>query len=292
MPVSHDSSGGFTPSTYVGVDLGATNVRAGLAQGDELLQIDAAEIDSAGSVSDVMESVYSVVEKVWTDDVAGIGIGVPSVVDVERGIVFDVQNIPALKEVPVKTLLEDRFDRPAFVNNDVNCFVLAEYTFGKARGHRHVAGCNLGTGFAAGLIIDGRLYEGPNCGAGEVGMIPYLDSIVEDYASGLFFIRQNLDAAAVHDAAVAGDSDASRLWQEFGRHVGVAMKIMMYAFDPEIIILGGSIRKAYDLFREEMWSEMDDFAYRMTLERLVLDVSNLEHAGLLGAARLPSMRRA
>ncbi len=292
MPDLPEATGGSASSAYVGVDLGATNVRAGLVLGDELVRIEAAGIDSGGSVSEVMKSVYSAIENVWTDDVAGIGIGAPSVVDVEHGIVYDVQNIPALKEVPVKSLLEDRFGRPAFVNNDVNCFVLAEYTFGKARGYRHVAGCNLGTGFAAGLIIDGGLYEGPNCGAGEVGMIPYLDSIVEDYASGLFFIRQNLDAAAVHDAAVAGDLDAKALWQEFGRHVGVAMKIMMYTFDPQMIVLGGSIRKAYDLFQKEMRSEMNDFAYRVTLERLVLDVSDLEHAGLLGAARLPSTHRA
>ena len=289
--MQHENTGNAAGPAYVGVDLGATNVRAGFVRGGELHRIEAAGINSEGSVDDVMESVYTAIDRVWSDDVAGIGVGFPSVVDVDRGIVYDVQNIPALDEVPVKSLLEDRFGRPTFVNNDVNCFVLAEYTFGKARGHRHVAGCNVGTGFAAGLIIDGRLYEGPNCGAGEVGMLPYLDSIVENYVSGLFFIRQGLDAADVHDEALAGDAKALALWKEFGKHLGVAMKIMMYAFDPQVIILGGSIRKAYDLFQEAMWKEMNDFAYRKTLERLVLEVSDLDHAGLLGAASLPNMRR-
>lgn len=275
---------------FVGVDLGATNVRAAAVRGSEPGTVQSAAIDAGGSVEDVMDRMYDVIDEVWSDDVAGIGVGVPSVVDVEEGIVYDVQNIPSMTEVPIKDLLEERFDRPAFVNNDVNCFVLGEYAFGKARGFRHVAGCNIGTGFAAGLLLDGRLYEGPNCGAGEFGMIPYMDSILENYCSGLFFIRQGLDAAEQHDAARAGDAEAVELWHEFGGHLGKAMQIVMYTVDPQIIVLGGSIRRAYDLFQETMWEELRRFAYGKTLERLTFELSDLDNAGLLGAARLPAKR--
>ena len=279
-------------SAYVGVDLGATNVRASVVRGSLPGPVKSVSIDAAGSVDDVMERIYHVIDEVWDDGVSGIGVGVPSVVDVECGIVFDVQNIPSMVEVPVKGLLEARFDRPAFVNNDVNCFVLGEFAFGKARGYRHVAGCNIGTGFAAGLIIDGRLYEGPNCGAGEFGMIPYRDSILEDYCSGLFFIRRGLDAGDLHDEARLGGTEAVALWREFGLHLGKALQIVMYSMDPEIIVLGGSIRKAYDLFRDAMWEELGQFAYGQSLKRLVVELSDLEHAALLGAARLPEAHRA
>ena len=275
---------------YVGVDLGATNVRAAVVRGSTPEMVQSVAIDAGGSVDDVMNRMYDVIDEVWSDDVAGIGVGVPSVVDVEKGIVYDVQNIPSMAEVPVKALLEGRFDRPAFVNNDVNCFVLGEHGFGKARGYRHVAGCNIGTGFAAGLLIDENLYEGPNCGAGEFGMIPYEDSILENYCSGLFFIRQGLDAAERRDAAQAGDAEALALWREFGGHLGKAMQIVMYTIDPQIIVLGGSIRRAYDLFQEAMWEELRRFAYRQTLKRLVFELSDLEHAALLGAAQLPAKR--
>ncbi len=275
---------------YVGVDLGATNVRAAVVRGARLGPVTSVAIDADGTVGDVMNCIYEVIAEIWTDDVEGIGVGVPSVVDVEQGIVYDVQNIPSMTKVPVKALLEKKYDRPAFVNNDVNCFILGEYAFGKAQGYRSIAGCNIGTGFAAGLIIDGRLYEGPNCGAGEFGMIPYLESILEDYCSGLFFIRQGLDASRVHEAARAGDAGSRELWREFGKHLGQAMQIVMYAIDPEVIVLGGSIRKAYDLFQDAMWEEIRRFAYGNTLERLVLELSDLDHAALLGAARLPATR--
>lgn len=274
---------------YIGVDLGASNVRAALIDDGRLGSVEAAPIDSEGSVDDVMEAVHALISRIWIDEVAGLGVGVPSVVDVERGVVYDVQNIPSMREVPVKSLIEREFGRPTFVNNDVNCFILGEHTFGTARGRRSVVGCNIGTGFAAGLIIDGKLYEGPNCGAGEFGMIPYLDSILEDFCSGLFFIRQGLDAADVHSAALGGDAAAAELWREFGRHLGTAMQVVMYSIDPEVIVLGGSIRKAYPLFEESMWSEIRKFAYRKSLERLELYVSDLDHAALLGAAQLPAV---
>lgn len=272
---------------YLGIDLGATNVRAGLVRGQDFLEVTSRSIDADGSVDTVMDQIFALVDGMASDSVAAFGIGVPSVVDVDTGVVYDVQNIPSMKEVPFGEMFTARYGRPAFVNNDVNCFVLGEYAFGKARGFRHVAGLNLGTGFAAGLIVNGELYEGPNCGAGEFGMIPYGESILEEYCSGLFFIRRGLDAGEMYRRAEAGDGVARSLWEEFGHHVGNAVKSVMYGFDPEIIIVGGSIRKAYDHFQEAMWKTISDFGFRRTLERLVFELSDLEHAPLLGAAELP-----
>lgn len=275
---------------YVGVDLGATNVRAGVIAHDRLGEMSSTLIDSEGSPESVMERMYEVIDAVWTSGVRGIGVGVPSVVDVAEGIVFDVQNIPSMTEVPVKSLLEDRYDRPTFVNNDVNCFVLGEHAFGKARGYRHVAGLNLGTGFAAGLILNGRLFEGANCGAGEIGMVSYGDSTLENHCSSIFFSRRGLDAAETYRRADRGDEAALAVWNEFGRHVGEAVKATLYTYDPEIIVIGGSIRKAYAFFEETMWATVRDFAFRKTLERFRLELSDLEHAPLLGAATLPRLQ--
>lgn len=272
---------------YMGIDLGATNVRAGVVRGQDLLHVTSRDIDADGSVDVVISQIFELVDDVVTDEVSGFGVGVPSVVDVVTGVVYDVQNIPAMKEVAFKEQFEGRYGRPTYVNNDVNCFVLGEYAFGKARGFRHVAGLNLGTGFAAGLIVEGRLYEGPNCGAGEFGMMPYKESILEDYCSGLYFKNRGLDAADMFREAESGDAVARSLWQEFGHHVGNAVKTVMYGFDPELIVVGGSIRKAYAHFQEAMWTTVGDFGFRRSLERLRFELSDLEHAPLLGAAELP-----
>lgn len=273
-------------AAVVGIDLGASNARAAAVRDGRVARTASAGVDSTGSAEQVMDQICDLATQVWSDDVEAVGVGVPGVVDVETGVVYDVQNIPSMKEVPVKQLLEARFHRPAFVNNDVNCFALAECAFGKARGRRSAAVLNLGTGFAAGLVIHGMLYEGWNCGAGEFGMIPYGDGILEHYCSGLFFSRRGMDGAAVFAAATDGDRAARSLWNEFGHHVGEAVKIVLFAADPEVIIMGGSICRAYRLFETAMWASIRRFAYGRSVERLTLELSELEQPGLLGAAAL------
>ena len=125
----------------------------------------------------------STIEEVFDSAVSGIGVGVPSIVDVEKGIVYDVQNIPSWKEVHLKQLLEERFQVPVFINNDANCFAIGEKHFGKGKDHENMIGLIVGTGMAGGIIIKNQLYNGYNCGSGEFGMIPYLEHNYEYYSS-------------------------------------------------------------------------------------------------------------
>ena len=130
----------------IGLDLGATNIRGGLIHGNRLSQIHSRRIQSAGTVEEVLEDIYAIIDLLIEKEVAAIGIGVPSVVDVEQGIVYDVQYIPSWKEVHLKTILEERYHVPVFVNNDANCFVLGEYYFGKGAGIENLVGLAIGTG--------------------------------------------------------------------------------------------------------------------------------------------------
>src|SRR5690625_7602731 len=97
---------------------------------------------------------------------AQIGIGVPSVVDPDEGIVYDVQNIPGGEKVHVKDLLEEKTGKEVFVNKDADCFALGEWKFGEGRGKKYMVGIIIGTGFVGGNILHGKLYEGRNSGAG------------------------------------------------------------------------------------------------------------------------------
>src|ERR1700759_168113 len=108
----------------IGLDLGASNIRGGLIHGEHISQIHSRRIQSMGTVEEVLEDIYSIVDLLMEKDVVAIGIGVPSVVDVEQGIVYDVQYIPSWKEVHLKSILEARYNKPVFVNNDANCFAL------------------------------------------------------------------------------------------------------------------------------------------------------------------------
>src|SRR4051812_47168489 len=118
----------------IGVDLGASNIRGGLVHGNRMAHIHSRRIQSEGTVEDILNDIYAIIDLLFEKDVAAIGIGVPSVVDVELGIVYDVQYIPSWKEVHLKSILEEKYHVPVFVNNDANCFVLGEYYFGKGNG--------------------------------------------------------------------------------------------------------------------------------------------------------------
>jgi len=274
--------------SILAVDLGGTNLRVGKIHQEVIVQRCSRPVPVTQSDKVVLDELVGAIKMLFAEDVAAIGIGVPSVVDVDRGIVYDVTNIPSWKEVHLKEALESAFDIPVYVNNDANCFALGEFHYGKGRGFRHMVGIILGTGLGAGIIIDRRLYNGSNCGAGEIGTIPYKENTIEYYSSGQFFTREcGVNGEIVHERAQAGDTDAVRAFDQFGREVAHAVMTALYAYDPEIIIFGGSVSKAFPLFRRTMMETLSStFAYQHALKRLVMETSELPDIALLGAAGL------
>jgi glucokinase len=271
----------------IGVDLGGTNIRAGIESGGHIFNQRKELLQAGGSLSETLTQVIEFVRPLVSADIKGIGIGVPSVVDVERGIVYNVTNIPSWLRVPLKDILEDEFGIPVCVNNDVNCFALGEYQFGFAKGMKHVVGVSAGTGLGAGIIINHHLFNGNNCGAGEIGLLPYLDHNIEYYASGnLFRAVFNTTAEEAHYRAALGNADAIRYWNEFGVHMAEALKCVILAYDPEAIVLGGSLSKAYDLFKDSMRNSLQTFPFPESIKRLKIFRSQNENIVLLGAAEM------
>ncbi|MCW3120124.1 MAG: sugar kinase [Chitinophagaceae bacterium] len=271
----------------IGIDLGATNIRAGHVNENSISKIISSRINSNGSVAEVLQDVFNIVDQLIDESVTAIGIGVPGVVDIAPGIVYDVQYIPSWKEVPLKKWLEERYKIPVLVNNDANCFALGEYYFGKGKGTDSMIGLTIGTGLGAGIIIHQHLFSGPNCGAGEFGMVDYLDHCYEYYCSGQYF--QNVyqtDGEVVFQKAKMGDAQALQWYGEMGEHLGNAIKMVMYTYDPSLIIFGGSVRFAYPFFQENMWQRINTFAFTKSLARLQIEISELENSGILGAAAL------
>lgn len=271
----------------IGIDLGGTQLRAGIVNERTVTQLVSGLIPSAGTVEEVLNALYQQVDALINASTKAIGIGVPSVVDVEKGIVYDVRNIPSWKEVALKSLMEERYHIPVFVNNDANCFALGEKYFGQGKEVHSMIGLTIGTGLGSGIIINDKLYEGANCGAGEFGEVDYLDHNFEYYASGQFFRNvYNKNGEVFFHEAMAGNQKAMAVFEEFGIHLGNVIKMILYAYDTELIILGGSIRNAYSLFQKTMWQRIHTFAYQKSLERFNVVVSELEACGVLGAAAL------
>lgn len=281
-----------TIKSMIGVDLGGTNIRAGKIVDDKIIHLTKVSTPSKGSVDEVMDQMYTVIDGCFDASTTSIGVGVPSVVNVEKGIVYDVVNIPSWKIVPLKELLERRYNVPVYVNNDANCFAVGEKYFGKAKLYKNIVGVTLGTGLGCGLIFNGKLYEGSNCGAGEFGNVPYLLHNVEYYCSGQFFTdEKKVKAIDIFHLAQKGDASAIKLFAEYGFHLGEALKSILYAYDPEIVILGGSVSQSFGFFKEAMYHALQDFAFSSVLANLKIDVSELENSAIYGAAALPMIKQ-
>ena len=110
----------------LGIDLGGTQVRVGKVRAGTLEHHEARRISGQEAQGVVLAEIFQAIDEVFDDSVVGIGCGVPSLVDVERGVVYAVENIPSWREVPLKEELERRYGVPAYINNDANAFAVGE----------------------------------------------------------------------------------------------------------------------------------------------------------------------
>ncbi|HEY0590498.1 MAG TPA: ROK family protein, partial [Thermoanaerobaculia bacterium] len=244
-------------------------------------------ISAKESADVVLSQAFEAIDAVHDRDVSGIGFCVPSVVDVAEGIVYSVENIPSWREVRLKEALEKRYGVQACVNNDANGFAVGELRFGHGRGHRNLVGIAIGTGLGAGIVIDGRLYSGTNCGAGEIGNIPYRGSTIERFCSGEYLRRvSGVDGETLHARALAGDQGANELLGSLGIALGDAILIVLYAYDPEIVVLGGSVARSFAIFEPQMRRQLATYAFPHALERLEIARTEVEDVALLGAAAI------
>ncbi|HUZ59650.1 MAG TPA: ROK family protein [Hanamia sp.] len=274
-------------NSIIGIDLGGTNIRGGVVTDFKLSNIISKKINAQGSADEVLKEVFSLTDQLINNSVKSIGIGVPGLINAEEKMVYDVVYIPSWKKVPLQKWMEDRYHIPVFINNDANCFALGEFYFGKVKGTNSIVGLTIGTGLGCGLIINKKLYEGRNGGAGEFGMISYLDKTVEYYASGQFFQNvYNTDGESVFKNAKEGNTEALKMYQEMGTHLGNAVKTILYALDVELIVLGGSVRHAFPYFSKTMWDQIKTFGFQNAITNLRIEVSEIQNAGMLGAAAL------
>lgn len=268
------------------IDLGGTNVRIAQVENGRCLNKTSVACPAQQDASAIIGLLIQLIKDSMNEQVKGIGIGVPSIADPEKGIVYNVTNISSWKEIHLKEILTSEFALPVAINNDSNCFTLGVKNYGEGRAFANMVGMTIGTGIGAGVIINHHLYGGQYLGAGEVGAFPYLDADFEHYCSSYFFRQHHTTGAEAARKAGLGEPDALEIWQEFGRHLGNLMKAILYAYAPQAIILGGGIAPAFSLFRGAMEKEMQNFPYKVMLNNLKVMVSKQQDAGLLGASIL------
>lgn len=264
--------------------MGGTNLRVARIENGKVAQLVQEPCRAQGTEEEVLEQFYRMIAEVMVEGVERIGVAVPSIVDYEKGIVYDVMNVPSWKEVHLKEKLEARFGVRTTVDNDVNCFVNAEYQFGAGKGMKNVVGITLGTGVGAGIVTNGEVYRGHNTGAGEICCLPYRDGNYEEFTSSQLFNKWNTTGKDEAEKADKGDETAIARWNELGYHLGKLLQVILYTYDPECIIIGGGIAQSAFRFQDAMMASLHEgFQYPREIERLKIAFSQLKDCNLLGA---------
>lgn len=272
-------------SSVIGVDLGGTKVAVAELRGRQLGQsvLHPTELTSGAAL---IEQLVGAVSAMRSDDLAAVGIGVPSIIDFDTGRVVSSTNIP-LRNVELRSLLSDRLGVPVFVDNDAKAAALAEAHDEELRMvARNLVMITVGTGVGGGIVIGGRIYRGATGGAGEIGhTIVGLDlagavpapmgfpqpGSLEFVASGHALDRLASQAAGLHpeselgrvraegkpvlgaDAVAAahdGDQAAGRMVEIWGQRVGIGVANAINTFDPEEVVIGGGAAQAGELLLE------------------------------------------
>jgi glucokinase len=304
----------------IGVDLGGTKLLAGVVDSGLNVHHRAYRRSRGASEAEVLDIIVSAVREVRDAaerPIAGVGFGIPSLVDQERGTAVSTVHLP-LRDVPFRDVMAERLGLPVWVDNDANAAMLVEHRAGAARGASHALMYTLGTGIGGAVLVDGRLVHGARGGAGELGhMTVDIDGPVcpcgqvgclEALASGTALGREGERVArAVPDsrlgqALAAGREITGMLVTELahdgcqaardvvaliGTRLGVGIASMVNALNPEVVVVGGGVIAAGDLLLEPA----RDVVRRQALAPSRDDVRVVparfgEESGMLGAALL------
>jgi len=302
----------------IGVDLGGTNTRTALVNREGIVLDKQKEATvAAGGHEQVIAKLIGNINRQRENagrlgrTVIAVGVGAPGVIHEQTGVVVKSPNFPDWNNLPLRKTLELELGIPVFIENDANAAALGEQWRGAGSGIKSMIFLTLGTGVGGGIILGGRIWHGADGMAGEVGHMTISPDgrpcgcgntgCLEMYASSRGIVMtfgeiwSQQDAAAplptgitseqVYQAARSGEPIAVRAMQDMGRSLGIGIANLINIFNPEMVVIGGGVRDAWDLFIDATRDEIRRRAFEYPAERTKILPSVLgDDAGMVGAA--------
>lgn len=307
----------MTAPYWIGVDLGGTKILTGLFDSNFHLvarakQPTIAEQGGPAVFARIVQCVDNVIAEAAVDpkQIAGMGLAIPGQIVPDSRIVRYAPNLN-WRDFDLTSLLPPAWKWPVFIENDVRMGTYGEWKLGAAKGSQHVFGIFVGTGVGGGLILDGKLFNGFNGHAGEIGhiIIHWLKGVELEAIAGRKSLMsrakallddapkrvrkewKGVDLAAVKSSQLADfyqkdDPVAVQLIDDAARALGAAIGSVINLLSPEIVVIGGGVAGALgESFRERIW----EIAMRYTLPRAAENVRCLpamleDNSGICGAA--------
>ncbi len=275
----------------IGVDIGGTKIAAVLLHNQKVI-----ESSILATPKDSFEHFLIMIKAaldpllarldVAKGVLAGVGLGIPGVIDFEKEEVVTAANLAILKQTKIVPALRELLNKPDLIiklDNDANCFTRAEAMIGAGRKATNIYGMTLGTGIGSGWWYKGEIYNGHHGGANEVGhiIVDFDESITLEEA---YHKLTQHNPALLAEEAYRGDLLAEKTYQELGSYLGIAMSTVVNLLDPEVIILGGSVVNSGSLFLDAAKTNLKKFTFSPNSQSVRLVKGKLGPlAGAIGA---------
>jgi len=251
--------------TVIGVDVGGTKIHAGLYRAGDLVMLGEKQVGTpgGGDFEDVLYEAVQLVHDLRGGDTSGVGVGFPGYINGKTGMLYKTPNLPLKEPMNVREYLRGKIGLPVAVENDAKLFTLAEYETNWKGKVKNLVGLTLGTGLGSGLILNGELFRGKDGFAGE-------------------FAHTAFDYHHEFEDFVSGKGNR----EELGVYLGVLLSNIIHIFNPEAIVLGGSVSRDFSRIKGQVLAEVRTRTVPQSLEGLLIETAQLEHAGSVGAAML------
>lgn len=301
-------------------DLGGTHLRSAVVDENgkilfRLKQRTPATEKPEEIVEALVAAAHEFDQRAGNEPIDSISVVVPGTVNAAAGAIVKVPNLPVLDGFSLVPALRDALGRPAVLENDANAAAVGEMWQGAARRHKTIVCVTLGTGVGGGIILNGELWHGSNDSAGEVGHMcvePFggvacgcgSRGCLEVYASATAIVRmaregqprhptsalnrgEELTSEAVYYAGKQNDALALEVFHLMGIYLGIGLANLINILNPEMIVIGGGVANAWDLFEKDMRHQVSDHAFPLPAARVrIVPAECGDDAGLLGATKL------
>jgi len=252
----------------IGVDIGGTEIKAGIVSNGKVIKKITVKTQTNKGRKQVIQNITNAIKQLFNKNIKAIGIGAPGPLDYKRGILGKQLNLP-LSNFNLKKFVQQKFKVPVAVDNDANVFTLGEALQGAGKKYDNVIGLTLGTGIGGGIVINKKLYHGRG-NAGELGHITIKfdekikskcgnNGCIEQYASarGICKRAKVKSPLELYNLAIKRNKKAISAWKQTGILLGIGIINIINSFDPDIVIIGGNISKAWKFFYKAMNQEIN-----------------------------------
>lgn len=281
----------------LGIDIGGT--KCAVVVGNEKGEVLSKEKFPTTTVDETLQRIISAAKKM-SDGCVAVGISCGSPLDSETGIILSPPNLPGWDRVEIVKMIKEEIGLPAYLCNDANACALAEWKFGAGKGSKNMIFLTFGTGMGAGLILNGKLYNGANGNAGEVGHIrlerfgsvgygksgsfegfasgggiamlgkikateALQNGIVPSYCTDLSQIS-DVTAKSVAEAAKMGDQTAVDVYNITGEMLGRGLSILIDVLNPDTIVIGSIYQRSAELMQDAMYKTINEETLAATRE--------------------------